>query len=299
MAAKNWVFTLNNVSDAELTTLIDFCESEAADAVFQFIVFQKEEGLEGTPHLQGYIQLKSKRRLNGVKAVLNPRVHLEIAKGGPYDNLHYCTKDEGRLDGPWKYGLMIGGQGRRTDLVDFVRRAKQGVIPDDELIESYPGILAKYPRFVATVQRHYAKPQPINFIPRPGWQLELTLDLAQPADSRSVRWYWERVGNSGKSYYSLNYLDGGRRPGYVVTGGRHADIYYAYKNESVVFFDWARDNEDNFPYRVLENFKNGYFLNTKYETHAHRFPIPHVVVFANFEPDISKLSNDRWIIKHI
>lgn len=27
--------------------------------------------------------------------------------------------------------------------------------------------------------------------------------------------------------------------------------------------------------------------------------IPHVVVFANFEPDKSKLSFDRWDIRHI
>ena len=116
---------------------------------------------------------------------------------------------------------------------------------------------------------------------------------------RKVYWYWEPVGNTGKSYFSLNWSDAGGRRGYVVTGGRHADILYAYEEEKVVFFDWARDSEDSFPYRVVEQFKNGYFLNTKYESCTRRFETPHVVVFANFGPDMSKLSMDRWEIKEI
>ena len=285
---------------AELEHLAGYgAEPFRLDSDIQFLVYQLEAGESGTPHLQGYVQLSKRKRLGQVKALLSPRIHAEVARGKPAANYEYCTKPDGRLEGPFEYGSMASGQGTRNDIVDFVSRAKQGRIPERELIEEFGPVLAKYPRFVSTVTRHYNRPVPTTFVPRPGWQLDLSLILSGAPDARKVHWYWESVGNVGKSYYALNFVDRGGSFGYVVTGGRHADIYYAYADQKVVFFDWARDNEEAFPYRVIENFKNGYFLNTKYETHAHRFAPPHTVVFANFPPDESKLSHDRWDIKQI
>ena len=37
----------------------------------------------------------------------------------------------------------------------------------------------------------------------------------------------------------------------------------------------------------------------KYESKPICRNSPHVIIFANFEPDLDKLSNDRWIIKKI
>lgn len=301
MSAKNWVFTLNNPTPAETSALLARVAEPSSRLTYdvQYILWQLEIGdLESTPHYQGYVQFTKKKRMTTVKSIIADRSHVEIAGGGSKDNYNYCTKVDGRIEGPFEYGMMVGGQGTRNDIVDFVRRAKSGAITEGELIEDYGNILAKYPRFVSTVRRHYSRPEPIPFCPRSGWQLDLTSDLLGIPDPRKVYWYWEAVGNSGKSYFALNFNNGGRF-GYVVTGGRHSDIYFAYKDETIVFFDWARDNEESFPYRVVENFKNGYFLNTKYETFPHRFAVPHVVVFANFPPDVSKLSNDRWIIKNI
>ena len=66
-----------------------------------------------------------------------------------------------------------------------------------------------------------------------------------------------------------------------------------------MFFDLARSVQERVPYEVMENFKNGGFLNTKYESKWVKFKIPHVVVFANFLPDRLKLSEDRWNIIEI
>lgn len=300
MSAKNWCFTLNNPTDLESELLQTYGDDDVrAAAGIQYLIYQLEEApTTGTPHFQGFIQLTNRKRFTHLQRIVSPRMTQTVAKGSAAQNKIYCTKEECRIDGPWEFGTPTGGQGRRTDIAEFVTRAKQGNIPVGELIESYGDMLAKYPRFVSTVQRHYSAPIPRRFVPRGDWQFELSLILAGDPHSRKVYWYWESIGNVGKSYYALNWNDGGRF-GYVVTGGRHSDIFYAYGNERTVFFDWARDSEDAFPYKVVENFKNGYFLNTKYESHACRFAVPHVVIFANFAPDESKLSRDRWVIKNI
>lgn len=52
-------------------------------------------------------------------------------------------------------------------------------------------------------------------------------------------------------------------------------------------------------FTAIEELKNGTFISTKYNTKRMRGPSPHVVIFANFEPDYTVLSKDRWIIGEI
>lgn len=61
--------------------------------------------------------------------------------------------------------------------------------------------------------------------------------------------------------FAIHLRLGGGLP-FVVTGGKYNDIYHAYDQQSVVFFDWPRSQEEAFPYSVVETFKNGYFLST-------------------------------------
>jgi len=299
-AAKHWCFTLNNPTPAQkmFLTMYD-SENFREDYDVKYVIYQVEQGENGTPHIQGYIQFVRKKRMTTVKASISPQAHVEIARGTAEQNRDYCTKEEGRLEGPFEYGEFTPGQGTRNDVADFVRRVCTRIPSESELLTEYSSIVAKYPRFVSRVINFYSTPRPVPFVPRPGWQVDLSILLHGEPDERRVYWYHEPIGNYGKSYFARNFVDGFGTRGYLITGGRHGDIYFAYKKERIVFFDWARDNADSFPYSVVENFKNGYFLNTKYESQPCRFQTPHVVVFANFPPDRSKLSNDRWQIKDI
>jgi len=295
--AKNWCFTLNNPTDAENMHLRQL--DGDLEACISYCVYQREAGAAGTPHVQGYLQLESKKRLSHLKRTVSSRAHWEVARGTPAQNREYCTK-EPRLTEPKEFGIMAV-QGKRTDIHSFVSDMRESIMTDAQILEKHPLILAKYPRFVSTTRRIISEERiPVRpFTPRSGWQHQLGDSLLGPPDPRRVTWYSDSRGGSGKSTFGVRFrLPDGGRP-FLITGGRHSDIYYAYGRQRVVIFDWPRSNEETFPYSVIEAFKNGYFLNTKYESTPVYFDVPHVVVFANFYPDKSKLSDDRWDIHTI
>jgi len=291
--SKNWVYTLNNPTLLEKESIKGI--HALNEECIAYHVLQLEEGAEGTPHLQGYLQFSKRMRMNQVKELLSPRVHIERAKGNAEQNHKYCTK-EPRLEGPWEYGILTT-QGKRNDILRFKEAMKETMMNESDILENFPEILAKYPRFVNTTRRILTEATitDLTLVPKPGWQSLLVERLDAGPDQRKVHWYFDAVGGTGKSYFSRHFRFGGRRP-FVITGGKYADIYHAYDRQAVVIFDWPRSQEDTFPYAVVETFKNGYFLSTKYESTPIYFNTPHVIVFANFYPDKSKLSLDRWDI---
>lgn len=71
------------------------------------------------------------------------------------------------------------------------------------------------------------------------------------------------------------------------------------KELKVAIFGYPRTAENFVSYAALEVVKDGIFYNTKYESGMVMYNVPHVVVLANFPPDQTKLSADRWVIKDI
>jgi hypothetical protein len=186
---------------------------------------------------------------------------------------------------------------KRNDLAEFKESVQNGIV-GLELMEKHSEIYAKYPRFVHDYVRAIkeSKVDVGELNPRVGWQTRLKEELTNEPDQRKVIWYYDVSGNNGKSYFATRYKE---KSTYLVTGGRNSDIYYAYGYEEVVFFDLPRCKQEYVPYDVMESFKNGYYLSTKYEVKCCKFKPPHVVVFANFYPDTTKLSLDRWDIREI
>lgn len=83
--SKNWCFTLNNYTEKDISS-IDLIIDK-----YNKIIIGKEIGACGTPHLQGYIEFKSKLRPSSLK--LTNRIHWEKAKGTLLDNFNYCSKE--------------------------------------------------------------------------------------------------------------------------------------------------------------------------------------------------------------
>jgi len=266
-----------------------------------YFTFQKEVCPDsGRYHIQGYINLKERCRLSTF--VRKFPCHAEPRRGTHAQAVSYCQKEETRAPGTnfIEYGNAEPcRQGARVDMAAF-RDAIISGASNWALLEEFPSQVAKYPKFMHMVRTEKLRNDLFSnlqvFQPRLGWQWSLSQTLGGNPSTRIVLWRWEPNGNVGKSYFALNYKP---RETFVVTGGKHSDIHYAYSYEPYVIFDWSRCNESSFPYGLVEQFKNGYFLSTKYESVAKRFSIPHVVVFANFAPDVSQMSLDRWDILQI
>lgn len=86
--AKRWCFTLNNYTETELEY---FRSIVPTYSICKFGIIGKEIGENGTPHLQGYIEFKQKKRPKSVFG--NDRIHWEKAKGNRQQNIEYCSKE--------------------------------------------------------------------------------------------------------------------------------------------------------------------------------------------------------------
>lgn len=195
--AKNWCVTLNNYTEDELQGIQDFGRSEC-----DYWIVGEEVGESGTPHLQCYFQLRSKRTMRQLKHGVGDRAHCEVARGSPEQNRTYCAKD-----GTFCEGGQPRQQGRRSDVSGLVAKFRSGY-SWEEAVESDPALVARYPRFVDRLALKYAKPRE--------WAPEVYV-------------YWGQTG-TGKSKRAFEEA----QDPYVHSGGQWFD---GYSGESDVIFD--------------------------------------------------------------
>jgi len=133
------------------------------------------------------------------------------------------------------------------------------------------------------------------------WQKECLKRLDEQND-RQVLWVWEKKGGFGKSAFA-KYLAITRNA--LIVGGKGHDIrcgvakfiekYEGFDTHTFVL-DFTRTIENYISYQAIEEVKNGAFFSGKYESCMVLFNNPKVIIFANFKPDMSALSEDRWDI---
>lgn len=128
------------------------------------------------------------------------------------------------------------------------------------------------------------------------WQQRIVDIITGPVDDRKVYWFWDPIGGVGKSKFCLHCI---LKYGAVVYDSGKKDILYAHKDHEVVFFDLSRTVEGFVSYDAIEQLKKGFCFSGKYESGMKIYPVPHIIIFANFPPDTSKLSADRWVVELI
>lgn len=134
--------------------------------------------------------------------------------------------------------------------------------------------------------------------PSKEWQFFLLNIFKEKPDPRTIYWFWDKEGNTGKSSFSKYCAVNHKACVFGSCAGK--DIAYALPEDpKVIIFDFPRTMEDYVNYGAIEQVKNGLMFSSKYESKTKVFNTPHVVVFCNFKPELDKMSKDRWIIKEI
>lgn len=142
--SRAFCFTNNNYADTEFEDAIECA----------YIVYGKETGDSGTPHLQGYVCFKNAKTLTSVIKLLKPR-HVEVAKGNSLQNYEYCTKDGDFTErGVRPLTQKEKGESNKRRWEDALHNAQQGnydEIPAD--------IRFKYDRNIKRLRHDYVNSQ--------------------------------------------------------------------------------------------------------------------------------------------
>nr|QJX15718.1 satellite replication initiator protein [Pea necrotic yellow dwarf alphasatellite 1] len=273
MASCNWVFTRNFSGD---TPLLSF------DERVQYACWQHEKVAHD--HLQGVIQLKKRARMNTVKALIGGNPHVEMMKAKIEEASAYVQKEESRVAGPWIYGEMLKKGSNKRSLME---RYKE----DPELMElEDPG---KARRCRARIDKEKFVSEFKVEDDEQEWKSLLEEDLKKEASQRSIMWVYGPHGGEGKTTKAKELITRGF---FYTRGGKKDDVAYSYIEDPTrhVVFDIPRDMQEYCNYSLIEMLKDRIIISNKYEPITNcQLDNIHVIVMANFLPDVTKISNDR------
>ena len=292
--STRWCFTLNNYTQAEQQQI-----SDGFPDTFTYLVFGRELGDSGTPHLQGFFCLRSRRSLRQVRAFPGfARAHLEAARGKTSQAAAYCKKD----DDYDEFGQIPADQGARVDFQEFIEWVKaQDPAPTmRDVGENFPTIYMRYAGAAERAIRDFGQRPNLVVGELREWQRRLVELLEAPADDRKVIFVVDENGNSGKSWVT-RYLITEREDVQVFGVGKRDDLAYAVDETKRIFlFDVTRGGMEYLQYGVLEMIKNRIVFSPKYMSKSKYLKgNAHVVVFCNEEPDRSAMTRDRYKIINI
>lgn len=286
--AKHWCFTLNNYTQDNVDRIIDNA------AHFDYVIFGREIGDSGTPHLQGFVSFPSRvRRTVCIEKI--GQAHFTVARN--IDNsIQYCKKDGDFVE----IGTRPTGPGSRSDLDGFKLAVAAGNLDMKKLRSEFSEIVAKYPKFCYDFVQDHMPKKTVEFHPLRPWQQAMYDTLKLPPDARSIYFVVDPVGNAGKSWFA-HYYTFMHENAQVLLPGRKADMSYALDPLiRVLFIDAPRSKQGEFlQYDFLEDVKNGYVFCSKYESRVKQMSPCHVVVMMNEDPDMNKLSKDRIVIRRV
>lgn len=293
-------FTLNNPSTANLDDVITRLKSlDSSAKAIAYAAVGQEVGASGTPHLQGFIHLKTSflRARDGniskwrslIPALA--KAHLEPAFGSDEDSEKYCLKDGNPLI---VIGTPVLNAGSSWDRLLDCKTL-------EEMREIDPEFVAKsHFQAVAICQRNsrYGTfPTPPSQLSQ--WQADVLKSLLQQS-RRQITFVCDPRGNMGKSMLAHFIAGTLREKVFYCRGGKSSDIVHAFSKGQfeIAIFDYARNKQPEFfAWDLFEEMKDGGITSLKYDGNCFWLKSPvKVLVLTNH--DLSdhrhRLTADRW-----
>ncbi|MBA7541137.1 hypothetical protein ES705_33444 [subsurface metagenome] len=317
-------FTANNYTAAGLAaiTALTTDAKVTRETRMTYLIFNQEAGENtGTPHLQGYVQMEKPVAIESVtkflQTILGTLVRTFECNGSSEQNYNYCSKEATKIAGTdtVEIGQIIEipgkkGQGKRSDLEE-VKKAIESGMSSEDLQSNFFQQYAYCERFLTQYKINFDQRSIANELRDStasaqlrSWQNDLLGIVNQPCSERKVRWFWESVGNVGKSWMA-RYL-ALHHNALILGAMKKADMLHAITktitNKTCVVFDLTRTTEDGsvaVVYEVMEQLHNRVIFSGKYDSQVLYIPLCHTVVFANYAPDRTTMSVDRWDVHHI
>lgn len=140
---RNYGFTWNNYPTNWEELIDEFYHKTKA----KYIVAGKEIGANGTPHIQGHVDLKDAKTISALQKIFQPKIQLSVTKllsdTHVTNSRNYCFKD-----GDYRTWGAPPRQGARTDLLNYMQSIRETPsTPLITLMEEHCTVMAQYPRF--------------------------------------------------------------------------------------------------------------------------------------------------------
>jgi len=212
-----WMFTINNPQEEDIPPNV-------WDDVM-YVIWQHEQGENGTEHIQGYVAFNIKKSISWLKANCDARAHWEGRKGTHEEAKAYCSKEDTRLDGPWTWGSddkIPKKKGERTDLKRVYEKLSTGSTEFDIMTD--PDLFPVWARYYRAIERYELLNQP-----KRNW-----ITFTQ------VYWGTSGCGKTRRAHYEASLKDDGSvgEPYYVLRKPQGSAVYWdGYKGEKHIIID--------------------------------------------------------------
>lgn len=269
------------------------------DGIYKFLIYQAEIGEHGNLHWQGYVVLKNRMRKSQLVS-LAPAFHIEPrAKKSTHSHArdYCCKKDETTIpdtlvilgddsDVPEKSGQINLNHVKQfiddgCTLDQLYQEYFHEIILHKSLIEYFHFKNAR--KHEISVKSLYHRDKVILKT----WQ-KMALDKLVNQDERKILFVIDEVGGFGKSFLA-KYIQSNYDT-FFCSGGKSADLAYAYNYQEYVIFDIARGGKDYVPYVFMENLKSGSVFSPKYGSITKWRIGVKIMINLNFEPDMTQFS---------
>jgi hypothetical protein len=251
--ARRWCFTLNNYGKEEYERLKCWLDTKTQYSLGE------EIGENGTPHLQGYFEVKNPVKFETLRRV-NERWHLEAAKGDRDSNYRYTTKDG-------KYVTNITPKRSNVEQMH------------DRILSKYESVVWK-PWQQAIIDIVEGEPDCRTIY----WFWEREGNVGKTFLAKYLVLKYKAIIANGKTSDIFNLirseLEEDRPPRDVIV-------------------DIPRSNLDYVNYGALEKLKDGCFYSGKYEGGMCVYEDINLICVANKMPEMGQMSLDRWKIIEI